>query len=97
MNEQLTDDHTRGLERQLAEAKAETAAALEFLDTELGWEYFRIEMLCFDDKKKERQSEENARKLKNYLAEKGHGIALLRELKDLREKVAQLSAEREGN
>jgi hypothetical protein len=72
------------LQHALEESAAETAACLEFLKTEMAWEYFREEQLCFDDQEKRSQSEENARKLKNYLVKKGHGIALLRELHELR-------------
>jgi hypothetical protein len=72
------------LQKALEESQAETAACLAFLEHELGWEYFRAEMLYSDDEAKLNCSEENARKLKNYLAKKGHGIALLRELHELR-------------
>lgn len=73
------------IETELEEAKAEVAACLEFLDTELGWEYFREEMLYFDNEEQRSASMRNAQKLKNFLAEKGHGIRLLRELRELRE------------
>ena len=73
------------LQRALEESKAETAACLEFLQTEMEWEYFREEQLYFDDAEKQSRSMENARRLKNYLVEKGHGIALLRELHELRQ------------
>lgn len=74
------------LQQALQESQAETAACIQFLEVELGWEYFREEMLYPDDEKKQSLSAENARKLKNFLAEKGHGIALLRELYELRQK-----------
>lgn len=76
---------TKDEEQILEEAKAEVAACLLFLDTEMEWECFRVEMLYFDNEKKRSSSEENARRLKNYLVEKGHGIKLLRELHKLRE------------
>lgn len=79
---------TEELQRALEESKAETAACLQFLETEMGWEYFREEQLYFDNEKKRNASGENARTLKNYLAEKGHGISLLRELHELRKKIA---------
>ena len=65
------------LEEKLREASAEVAACLEFLSTELGWEYFRAEFLYHDDAEKKAQSLENARLLTNYLAETGHGIKFL--------------------
>jgi hypothetical protein len=77
----------------LASAKAEVAACLTFLTTEMMWEYFRVEQLYFEDEKKANSSEENARKLKNYLAEKGHGIAFLREHGELAERNAALEAQ----
>lgn len=72
------------LQQALEESQAETAACLEFLRVEMEWEYFREEMLYNDDQGQQNRSLDNARKLKNYLAEKGHGIALLRELHRLR-------------
>lgn len=43
-------------------------ACLEFMDCEMSWEIFRAEFLYFDDEPKKRVSEENARKLRNFLA-----------------------------
>ena len=40
-----------------------------FLIVEQGWEYFRAEMLFFSDKKKQSSSEENARKIGNFIKE----------------------------
>jgi hypothetical protein len=72
------------LERKHEEASAEVAACLEFLDVELGWEYFREEMLYHkpDEEKKKSQSAENARTIQNFLKEKGHGIAMLKRVRD---------------
>ena len=78
---------TEELVQALEESQAETAACLEFLQTEMEWECFRIEMLYFDQPDKLSASERNAEKLKMYLKEKGHGIALLRELHELRRKT----------
>ena len=64
-------------EKERDEAKAEVAACLEFLETEMGWEYFRAETLNHNG---QQFSRENARKLKNFLAEKGHGIGVLKRL-----------------
>lgn len=75
------------LEKALEESKAETAACLKFLANELEWECFRIDQLFFDDIDKLSASENNARRLKNFLLETGHGIALLRELHKLRRAV----------
>ncbi len=47
-------------------------------------------MLYFDDAKKERASLENAGKLKNYLAENGHGIAFLKRCRKLEAENAGL-------
>lgn len=52
--------------------KAQLDAALDFLYTEMGWEYFRQEMLYHDDEKKKSASGENARKLRNFLVECGY-------------------------
>jgi hypothetical protein len=68
----------------LIEARAEVAACLEFLRVEMEWDAFRVEQLYFDNERKRSRSEDNFRKLKNYLVEKGHGIALLKELHELR-------------
>ena len=40
-----------------------------FLIVEQGWEFFRAEMLFFSDKKKQSSSEENARKIGNFIKE----------------------------
>lgn len=66
------------------QACAEVAECVDFLSTEMTWENFRVEQMYRDDERKRSASEENARKLKNYLVESGHGIALLRELHELR-------------
>lgn len=50
-------------------AEAKVQACLEFLRTEMGWEYFRADFLHHDDEPKKRRSEENARILKNFLVE----------------------------
>jgi hypothetical protein len=59
------------LEQALAEARAATAACLAFMRTEMCWEEFRAEMLYFDDEVKRNASEENARKLRNFLVANG--------------------------
>ena len=46
-----------------------------FMETEMGWEYFRAEMMYFDNEKKEGCSLENARKLKNFLTESRAAIS----------------------
>ena len=75
---------TEELTQALMESQAETAACLEFLRVEMEWDEFRVEMMYFDNERKRSQSEDNIRKMKNYLVEKGHGIALLKELHELR-------------
>ncbi len=84
----LTAEESARLETGLAEAKAEVAACIQFLEAELHWEYFRAEMLFIYDTPQATASLENARKLKNFLAQTGHGIGLLQELRDLRARVA---------
>lgn len=42
-------------------------SVFQFMDCEMGWEYFRAEMLYFSDQIKQRQSEQNAEKLRRYL------------------------------
>jgi len=81
----LFDEH-ESLKRELAESKAETVACLDFLGCEMGWEHFRAEQLYFkpDDVEKQRSSLDNARKLSNYLKDKGHGIRFLAEHMQLR-------------
>jgi hypothetical protein len=59
------------LERELAQARAMTLACLEFLRAEMHWEGFRAEMLYHDDIPKQNASEENARRLHNFLVEHG--------------------------
>lgn len=54
-------------EREEALADA-LSACLDFMCTEMHWEFFRAEFLNFDDEPKKRVSEDNARKLKNFLA-----------------------------
>ena len=51
--------------------KMQLDAAMKFLDTEMEWEYFRAEWLR-DDKEKQNMSEENARKLRNFLVKHGY-------------------------
>jgi hypothetical protein len=75
----------------LKEAQAETAAALAFLYTEMEWEYFRLEFMHLDDEKKGNSSAENARRLKNYLAQKGHGIGILKELERLKKENLRMA------
>lgn len=78
------NERVSALELELRESQAETAAALKFLECELGWEYFRAEFLCHDDEKQATNSMQNAQALKNYLSETGHGIRLLKELSVLK-------------
>jgi hypothetical protein len=63
------DERIRDLEEQLVCAGASLNACLAFMANEMGWEEFRVEMLYFDDEPKRVASAENARKLRNFLAE----------------------------
>jgi hypothetical protein len=87
----------RELEQEREEAKAEVAACMTFLSTELHWEWFRIEMLYSgpNEEEKKRCSEDNARMLSNYLKEAGHGIKLLGELSQLQAQLAAVTQERD--
>lgn len=76
---QLTD--IEQLRKSLDESKAETASAIEFMQTEMGWEYFRNEMLWKPDETEfKNASANNAKKLRNFLQEKSHGIEMLKRL-----------------
>lgn len=78
--------------QELEESKAETAAAIHFLETEMGWEYFRADMLYFDDSTQKTASQQNAQKLKNYLTDKGHGVQLLRDLAEAKRQALEADA-----
>ncbi len=84
------------LHHKLAQAEAEVAMCLEFLSTEMGWEYFRADCLYHDDAPKKRQSAENARLLRNFLARERRGITFLEEVAGLRADVAALRRLRAG-
>lgn len=75
------------------ECQAEVAACLKFLNAEYEWEAFRADMLYHSDEKQSSHSRDNCRKLKNYLAETGHGIVFLREFRRLQEQVKQQQEE----
>lgn len=81
------------LRTQLEEAKGEVAACLQFLETELGWDSFRVEMLYASDTKENNSSRNNAQLLKNYLAETGHGIAFRKKLAAAERELTQLRTE----
>ena len=83
------------LRGELAEAKAEVAACLQFLSCELHWEWFRIEFLYGrpDDEEKKRCSEDNARKLSNFLKETRHGISVLATIDTLTKALAKMPKE----
>lgn len=66
------------LRAELTGSKAETAAAIHFLETEMGWENFRVEFGI--GKAHVSQSKQNAEMLAAYLKETGHGLKLLAEL-----------------
>jgi hypothetical protein len=55
--------------QELASVRQQLKACLAFLVTEMGWEEFRAEMLYHDDRPKQQASEENARRLRNFLVE----------------------------
>jgi hypothetical protein len=76
------------LKQMLQEAKAEAATALDFLETELGWECFREEFFPPMDGRVS-TSAKNADLLRAYLAEKGHAVRFLAEMRELREKVSK--------
>jgi hypothetical protein len=55
--------------QELASVRQQLKACLAFLVTEMQWEEFRVEMLYADDEPKRVASEENARRLRNFLVE----------------------------
>jgi hypothetical protein len=80
------------LTRERDTAKAEVAACLTFLRTELSWEYFRTELFFKpDEEEKRKSSADNARLISNYLKETGHGIAFLKEHMDLQAEINRLT------
>jgi len=62
-------DECESLRKDKERLTEQVEAFRSFMETEMGWEYFRAEMMYFDNEKKERCSLENARKLKNFLAQ----------------------------
>jgi hypothetical protein len=74
-------------EQQIRELKAEVAACIKFLRSEMEWEYFRAEFKI-DSEAKANNSAENARLIRNFLSKSGRGIELLAELDSLRAKLA---------
>jgi hypothetical protein len=89
--DKLFAEHTKtvadnvALRANLEESKAETAACLEFMAFEMHWEGFREEMLYASETKEANASKENMRKLSNFLKQKNHGVALMQEIKRMRE------------
>jgi hypothetical protein len=63
----VNGERTATLQEERDEARSKLAACLKFMVTEMHWEEFRAEMLYHDDVKKQNTSEENARKLHNFL------------------------------
>lgn len=63
-----TAEHSE-LCKENASLKEALTEMFHFLIVEQGWEYFRAEMLFFRDKKKQSSSEENARKIGNFIKE----------------------------
>lgn len=62
-------------ERERDEATSEAAACLEFLATELDWEFFRSGMLYGkDEPEKKTKSMENALAIRAFLQDKGHTL-----------------------
>jgi hypothetical protein len=78
---------------QVEELEAEVAACVEFLTTEMGWEYFRAEMLNARQPEPAQLSKQNALRLKEYLEQSGHGLKFLAKHRDLE---ARLSTYREA-
>jgi hypothetical protein len=65
------DDRVAVLEKEILELREEVQACMDFLATELGWEYFRADMLYHDDTEHQRQSLKNAQTIKNFLVSRG--------------------------
>ena len=59
------------LQKENDELREEGQGGLEFLATEMQWEYFRADMLYHDDSEKQRCSLKNAKTLKNFLVSRG--------------------------
>jgi hypothetical protein len=66
--------------RERNEARAEVAACLSFLNTELDWSYFRSEFLFDKNSAHTNSSTNNASKLREFLAKTGHGSHLAQRL-----------------
>ena len=66
------------LVQKYKEASAEAACCIEFLSSELGWEEFRLEFFDHDKPPGESTSERNAKKLRDFLQVKSHGVDFLR-------------------
>jgi hypothetical protein len=60
------------LREENAKLRGMVDAAVEFLRTELEWQYWRAEWMYYDDQPRKSQSLENARKLKNFLVANGY-------------------------
>ncbi len=68
------------------ELEAEVAACVEFLSTEMGWEYFRAEMLYVPQSEAAQHSKNNALMLKRFLEDSGHGLGFLAKHRDLEQR-----------
>ena len=90
-------ERTSQAEAERDEAKAESAACADFLDSMYSWECFWSDGWIIDDQQKISQAQENARQLKNYLVTSGHGVRLLRERDAAQEKLNRLNFDRTDN
>lgn len=85
------------LQDQLRESKAETAQCVEFLGTEMGWEYFRTDFVYGpDEPEPKQQSKQNALMIKKYLEESGHGLKFLAEKERLEARARELEEKLEA-
>lgn len=76
---------------ELEEAKAEVAACLSFLHTELAWEDFREDMLS-SGSEEQSLSRKNFEKLYEFLKQTNHGLKFYRKYKELEEEVKDMQS-----
>jgi chromosome segregation ATPase len=75
------DSLIKNLTEELDETKAELGAVLNWLETEINWEFFRAEFNLNS------QSESNARQLQIFLNQTNRGKLALEELKNLKKQA----------
>lgn len=80
------------IESDLLEAKAEVAACIGFMRSQLDWENWWADGWLNKDAAAVSQARQNANALREFLADKGHGISLL---KHFDQKEAEITAQRD--